>query len=145
MKTKITSASWLIIFLFSFVGACASTSPYSATAYEQAVSLKVQSLSLMKKATNSYNSHKEAVERLEDEIDIAYEFAKGRPNNEVSTKQWELLKDPERNLLGGFLARWEKEKELSKGFIMEARGLIADAFDKIIQLESQKIRAEDVK
>lgn len=43
-------------------------------------------------------------------IDIAYEYAKGRPKNAISARQWEILKGPNRHLLGGFLQRWKLER-----------------------------------
>lgn len=111
---------------------------YNEKAYAQAVSLKIEALDLMDKATDPYEEHQESVDSLKKELSKAYEYAKGRPSNQESTRQWELMKDPERNLLGGFLHRWEQEGTLSTGFIDEAKDLISDAFDTIIELESGK-------
>lgn len=111
---------------------------YNEKAYAQAVSLKIEALDLMDKATDPYEEHQESVDSLKKELSKAYEYAKGRPSNQESTRQWELMKDPERNLLGGFLHRWEQEGTLSTGFIDEAKELISDAFDTIIELESGK-------
>lgn len=123
---------------------CSYISPYSHYAYQRTVSLKVEALALMNKATEPYARHEQEIEKLETKIEMAYEYSRGRPKNELSTKQWQILKDPEGNLLGGFMKRWEEKTTLSRGFIKEARGLVADAFDTISGLESGKIRKEDV-
>jgi hypothetical protein len=124
--------------------ACSTIAPYSQYAYQQATSIKVDALALMDKATEPYTSHATDVQNLETEIDKAYEYAKSRPKNELSTKQWALLKDPDHNLLGGFLKRWKAQSTLSAVFIKEAEGLVGDAFDTISGLESGKIKASNI-
>ena len=122
---------------------CASIAPFSLTAYEQATSLKVESLSLMSKATEPYRNHREQALVLLERIDKAYEFARGRPDNEFTARQWEILKDPGGRLLGGYLRRWERDSTLRPVFIDEAKGLVADAFDTIIGLESGKVKPDE--
>jgi hypothetical protein len=117
---------------------------YSEQAYQQAVSLKVESLELITRATAPYSESQGAVKQLKVDLQKAYEYALGRPNNEISTRQWKILIDPERNLLGGFLARWEKKGRLSPVFVSENREIISDAFDTIIALESGKMKPEDL-
>lgn len=117
---------------------------FSERAYQQAVSLKVESLELMDQATGNYSNHQQQVEQLKTELQKAYQYAQGRPNNETTTRQWEILIDPERNLLGGFLARWEQEGTMSQVFIDENKKIIADAFDTIIELESGKMKPSDL-
>lgn len=122
--------------------ACApSISPYSHIAYQYGIDLKVDALRLMDDAEEPYEDHSRAIERLQTDLEKAYEFAKGRPLNEHSTAQWELMIDPEAHLLGGFLDRWKRRGSLPRPFIAESKELIAAAFDTIIQLESGKIRA----
>jgi hypothetical protein len=123
---------------------CASISPFNQVAYEQAVTLKVDALTLMSKAREPFRGHRPEVEALVVRVEKAYEFARGRPDNEIATAQWAILKDPDRRLLGGFLRRWEKDSTLSETFIAEAKGLVADAFDTIIGLESGKVGADQV-
>jgi hypothetical protein len=136
--------SVMVLIPLSSMLQCASISPYSPTAYQYATSLKVESLMLMDKATEPYATHQSEVEALVTKIAIAYEYARGRPKNEISTRQWEILKDPNRHLLGGFLQRWKGESQLSRPFITEAQGLVADAFDTIIALESGKVAPAQV-
>lgn len=133
----------LVLVLLSF-HACSYISPYSHFAYQQATSLKAETLALMDKATEPYANHEKEINELETELEFAYEYAKGRPKNELSTKQWQILKDPDRNLLGGFIKRWKEKSTLSSEFIKEAKGLVADAFDTISGLESGKIKKSKV-
>jgi len=79
------------------------------------------------------------------EVEKAYEYAKGRPKNEISAQQWEKLKDPDKNLLGGFIKRWMEKETLKKTFIQGAKGIVSDAFDTIIGLESGKIKPSEAR
>jgi len=124
---------------------CASISVFSPEAYKQAVELKVESLELMSFATMPYVDYEEEVINLNTELDKAFEFSKGRPDNEISTEQWRILIDEEGNLLGGFLKRWETEGSLSEMFVSEMQILVSDAFDTIIGLESGKIDPSEFK
>ena len=137
--------SLIVILWLSFtLTSCTSISQFSQVAYNQAVSLKVESLSLMSYATEEYTKYKAEVNYLKKELRKAYEFAKGRPDNEISTKQWEILIDENRNLLGGFLKRWKDEGTLSETFVSEAQLLVGDAFDTIIGLESGKVKPSEI-
>ena len=129
-----------VLALCALVAACATISPFSAVAYQQATALKAESLLLMDQATERFDLHKEAADRLRLELAKAYEFAKGRPLNEDSTRQWAILRDPKRNSIAGFLQRWQAEKELGRAFIDESKRLVADGFDAVIGLESGKRR-----
>lgn len=129
--------------LAAWAGCAPSIAPFSERAYEQAVSLKVEALTLMGKATEPFAEHRAEVAALRLDLDKAYEFARGRPRNDLSARQWAILSDSDRNLLGGFLARWETEGSLSPVFVSEAQRLVADAFDTVIGLESGKLRPED--
>lgn len=132
------------LMVFSFTS-CATISPYNSVAYEQATSLKVESIQLMSEAVNAFDNHKDDVDELKTRIEKAYEYAKGRPRNEISTKQWWILKDSERHLLGGFLKRWKEKSVLSETFINGAKKNVSQAFDTIIELESGKLKPKDVK
>ncbi len=98
----------------------------------------------MDRAVEPYNDHVQSVDSLLFEMDKAYEYARGRPGNELSTRQWEILKDPDRHLLGGFIKRWEEQETLSSYFISEAKKQVGHAFDTVIGLESGKIRPSEV-
>jgi hypothetical protein len=128
-----------------FLMACTTISPFNQKAYEQATSLKAESSALMDKATKPFSECRSEVESLRLNLEKAYEYAKGLPKNEITTKQWEILKAPDGHLLGGFLKRWEEKSELSDAFIKAAKELISDGFDMIIELESGKRKPSEVK
>lgn len=134
-----------IITLVTIVASCSSISVFSPEAYKQAVELKVESIELMSNASIPYEDFEDEVNYLETELSKAYEYSKGRPNNEISTRQWEILNNPDGNLLGGFLKRWENEGTLSQMFVTEMQILVSDAFDTIIGLESGKIDPSEIK
>ena len=89
----------LLLILTGLPG-CATISLFSPAAYEQATSLKVESLTLMDKAAEPFEKRRIEVEALHIKIEKAYEYAKGRPENEIAARQWELLKDPDRRGAG---------------------------------------------
>ena len=134
----------LLLFGFSLTACGPTISEFSVRAYEQATSLKVESLALMEKATEPYADHASAAEDLRTKLRKAREFAEGRPNNEISAQQWHILIDPERDLLGGFLRDWEAQSSFSEAFVTEKKEQIAQAFDTIIELESGKRAPDEV-
>ena len=131
-------AGFIIGTVIMIAGCTNLQAVYDEQAYQQAVSLKVEAKVLMNKATTSYESHVSEVNELRKELNKAYEYAKGLPNNQETTRQWKIMKSPNRNLLGGFLKRWKQESTLSDGFVEEANELVSEAFTKIIELESGK-------
>jgi hypothetical protein len=138
--------SFPILFYILFVFGCASLiSQFNQTAYENAVNLKVEALRLMDKAVEPYSEHKEKIDELVLKVEKAYEYAKGLPKNEISTRQWQVLKDPERNLLGGFIKRWKGDCTLGEDYIREKKMQVSEAFDYIIGLESGKIKPSEIK
>jgi hypothetical protein len=144
IKSRLTKIISALVFSLT-IWSCSSISVFSPEAYKQAIDLKVESLELMSFATSPYEDNEESVTYLKTELRKAYEFALGRPNNELSTEQWEILINEEGNLLGGFLKRWEAEGTLSEMFVTEMQTLVSDAFDTIIGLESGKIDPSELK
>ncbi|MCC5915191.1 MAG: hypothetical protein JJU46_12495 [Balneolaceae bacterium] len=133
-----------IAALILLAGCSTGTSLYSETAYRQGVELKVRSLEMISKASESYSDHQSEAEMLRRDLIIAYEYAKGRPDNEISTRQWQIMVDPDRSLMIGFLDRWKDRERLSPAFIREYRELVSEAFDQIIGLESGKIHPSSI-
>jgi len=122
------------------LAACILIARYDQAAYEHATSAKVDTLTLINKATTSYDEHQKEVEALVTQLDKAYEYDRGRQLNRITVSQWDILRDPNRNLVGGFLKMWKTKGTLSAAFVAEKKRQVADAFDQIIQLESGKIR-----
>lgn len=132
---------WVAAFLF--LTGCSTIAPFSQTAYEKATSLKVEALATMDKASEPYADQKQSIDNLKINLEKAYEYAKGRPQNEETTKQWEIIKDPSRNSLGGFLKLWQDKSILDKNFIQEAKSVVSDGFDTVIELESGKRKSTE--
>jgi len=116
---------------------------YSQHAYENATSLKVDALNLVGKAESPYGGYSTDVDALMTRVEKAYEYAKGLPHNKLSNRQWEIMKDPNRNLLGGFFRFWKEHGKVSKGFVAGAQKNIGQGFDLIICLEINKKDAEN--
>lgn len=93
----------------------------------------------MEQAEEPFSLHERRVESLQTRLAKAVEYAKGRPQNDLTTRQWEIMVDPEGHMVGGFLKRWEHEDSLSWGFIRESSAQIEAGFDAIISLESGKV------
>jgi len=143
-KIKLTSKLFLAFALIFLMQGCETLiGPYSPTAYKYATSLKVETLALMSKATNSYSKHKDEVEKLTIELNKAHEFVKGVPSNSISSKQWKILIKPDGKLIGKFWLKWKQKTTLSKPFISEFKKIVAESFDQIICLEVNKEKATD--
>lgn len=123
------------------LAACHTTSPFEPRAYEIATSTKAEALVLMDKAAKPASRHRKAIETLRLSLDRAYEFARGRPQNDEATQQWAILRDPDGHSIGGFLARWQRDGTLDPAFITEAKRLVSAGFDEVIALEGGKPRA----
>ena len=137
------SKLYSILLLLVLYGCTPLIGPHSPVAYENATSLKAEVLIILSKANTPYTDNEEAVEGIKLKSEMAYEFVKGVPKNQLSTKQWEILKNPEGDLLGKFFKRWKERSTLSDIMIKEYKGLASDAFDEIICLEANKKEVTD--
>ena len=77
---------------------CSTISTYDQVAYEHATNAKVDALALMDKATGDYSAHREEIATVVLELKKAYEYDKGRPLNERTLQQWDVMMNPERDL-----------------------------------------------
>ena len=127
------------------LASCSTISTYDQAAYEHATSAKVDTLTLMDKATESYSAHEKEIIAVRTELEKAYEYDLGRPLNKITVAQWAILLDPERDLVGGFLKMWKSKGSVSAFFVTAKKKQIGDAFDQIIGLESGKIKPSQVK
>lgn len=135
-----TPAVLILSLLLCITGCAPSIAPFSSRAYEQAVDLKIDTLRLIERAEEPYGKHRSRIEELQIRLLKAREYARGRPYNEITTRQWEIMVDSEGFMAGGFLSRWAAEDSLSWAFIQEASFQIESGFDAIIRLESGKTR-----
>jgi hypothetical protein len=134
----------LTFFTLSILG-CQSikTAIFDQYSYQQAISIKVESLSLMDEATQSYNTYEVEAEELMLELQKMVEYEKNKPNNEVSYAMWNVIANTDKNLLAGFFKRWQEEDQLSEGFTREAKSQVAEALDLIIKYEAKKNRTNE--
>jgi hypothetical protein len=145
LVATIISRTFVAVSACIFLAACSLIAHYDQVAYEHATSAKVDTLALMDKATGSYDDHQKEIEALVIELSKAYEYDRGRSLNKLTVAQWDVLRDPNRNLVGGFLKMWKAKGSLSATFIAEKKLQIADGFDQIIALEGGKLKPTEVK
>lgn len=150
LKTSITWSKILrkSLFVMAFVltlSSCQSlkTAIFDQYSYQQAISIKVESLNLMDDATQSYDSFETEVEDLMLELQKMVEYEKNKPDNEVSYAMWKVLANTDKNLLSGFFKRWKDDGQLSKVFTDEAKLQISEALDLIIKYEAQKNKTNE--
>jgi hypothetical protein len=137
-NNRLRPAGLITVFFLCFAACVPLIGPYSPTAYKNATSLKAETLALTDKANTPYSDNEKKIDALLVEIDKAYEYVHGIPSNELSARQWAVLKKPDGDLLGKFFGRWKSEGTLKPLYISEFRGIISDAFDEIICLEANK-------
>lgn len=130
-----------VIMAFLLAG-CATISVYDPTSYKNATDLKAESLLLIQKATDTADKHAAEINQVRSELQKNYEYEKGKGNlNSLTVRQWQLLADPNGNLLAGLLKKWEvQNKGFSQAFIDGVTKNISDAFDEIIRLEQHKVK-----
>ncbi len=144
METNRRHLWQFLLMIMSVVAAgCYTISTFDQYAYQQTTSLKVDALALMDLAVDSASTHFAEINDITTRIDKAYEYEKLRPKNEISAGMWDILKNPDRNLLGGFLKRWQERQLLNAAYIEDKKEQIARAFDIIAGLESSKLKAEE--
>ena len=134
----------VLLGLGLLLNACSTISKFDQYAYTQTTSLKVDALSVMGHANESYPSHQQEVQQVQTALSKMYEYEKNRPKNAVTQKMWTVLTDTTGNLYGGFIRRWRKEGTLDTAFIRISQDLVGQSFDQISQLESGKINTKQI-
>ena len=124
--------------LFLLVACAPLISPFSEVAYQNATDLKAHSLALVDQSADPFAQHAAEAEQLLVELSAAYEFVNGMKGNEISAGQWQLMRDPGNNLMGGFVGFWQRIGKLTPSSRDEFHSQIAEAFDYIICLEANK-------
>ncbi|MDA1302836.1 MAG: hypothetical protein O2999_00765 [Nitrospirae bacterium] len=130
----------LIGLLIVLLAGCATVAKKDPVSLQNAIDLKVESLALLDKAIEPPDAHSAEIQGMQLRLQKALEYEKTRGElNTISVQQWELLADPEGNLLAGFLKKWVADgKGRSPAFIDGVKGLVTKAFDQIIKTESAK-------
>ncbi len=135
---------FLLTLIIIACSSCTTMSFYDAVAYKETVSAKVEAANLMKKANRPFKELAEEREKVGLMLQKQLEYERHRPKNTETTQMWTLLLNPEKKLYGGFMKRWEQQDTLSNAFINEAIIQTSEAFDIILELESQKINKDEV-
>ena len=145
LAITITGVVSLGFLCFGLITACNTISTYDQAAYAQAVNLKVDTLALMDKASGTYEAHTADINKLNVALAKGYEYDKNRPGNEMTRQMWEVLlfkspSDPRNGIWPRFLEEWKAAGTLKPAEITNDKEDVDRAFDKIIQLESGKIK-----
>lgn len=144
-KIAVFRKSVLVITFLLVLSSCQSlkTAVFDQYSYQQAISIKVESLNLMDDAIQVYSKYEVEVEDLMLELQKMVEYEKNKPNNEVSYAMWNVLANKDKNLLAGFFKRWKEDRQLSEAFTNEAKLQISEALDLIIKYEAQKNKTNE--
>ena len=129
----------ILLPLLFVINSCVSTANFDQYAYAQTTAVKVEAMDLMSNATQNVSGFTTQIKDVDLKLQKIYEYEKNRPKNEVTVKMWDLLLDPNKQLYGGFIKRWQTDSTLNKTFVDEAVKLIGSGFDKVAELESKKI------
>ena len=114
------------------------TALFDQYSYQKTTEIKVETIKLMDKATTPYSFNKTEVEAFVLNIEKLVEYEKNKLNNEITFEMWKVLTDKEKNLLSGFLKRWETKGTVSPVFLEESKKQVLDALDLLIQYETKK-------
>lgn len=136
---------WMVFGIALFFVSCKSlkTAIFDQYSYQQAISIKVEGLSLMENAVEPYAQYGNEVQTLRLDLEKMVEYEKNKPDNEVSYAMWKVIADKDRNLLAGFLKRWEEKGQLSQIFINEAKLQVSESLDLIIKYEARKNKTNE--
>jgi hypothetical protein len=137
-RVAVSRAFALLLAVLLLSGCGRLIADYSLDAYKNATTLKAEALAMVDKSNESYGKHAKDVDALNVKIDAAYEFAAGIPDNQLSARQWAIIKDPDLHLYGGYVKFWKTHGPVSAFFRAGAKKNIGEAFDEIICLEVNK-------
>jgi hypothetical protein len=130
--------NFLWLLLFSLVSCKPTISLYDQYAYTQATSLKVDLQNLaLESASINYEAAKPDIDKTNTELQKAYEYNKGRDNNSLSAKQYEILLG-EDHFYKNFLKDWKLKGKENTAMAENITEQIGDLMDQIIKLENGK-------
>lgn len=130
----------LLVTLTLALYGCVSTPAYNQTEYDRVITLKVDAVNLLQKASEDFQTHKTDVDNIKHEMSVLYEYAKNLPNNEEEIKMIQIMNNSDGTLLGKALADWEKKGTLSQSYSEGLISNISDGFDQISGLISHRIK-----
>lgn len=132
--------TWTSFFITLFILGCVSTPPFDQTEYDRAITLKIDALSLLEKASRDYQLYQDEVSKIRKDMAFLLEYAKRKPNNEGYIALMNDMYNPEGSLLGKILKEWELQGTLGKAYAEGFSSIISDSFDEIIDLLGNRIK-----
>lgn len=137
---KRTYPAALLILLSLVMTACVQLAGYDQQAYQNATSLKAETLAMVEKSAedDSFSTNEAAIEGLLVRLSAAYEYANGIEHNNEAAKNWRDLIGDDRLMIKRWVADWRSAGRISKGLVPELREQFAEGFDTIICLEANK-------
>jgi len=116
---------------------------YDQYAYTEAISLKVDMQNLMLESDSiKYVDAKPDISKVNIELQKAYEYAKGRSDNSLSTKQYAILLS-EDGFYKSSLRTWQRQNMLLPTAASLKSDKIGQMLDQIIKLENGKNKASN--
>jgi hypothetical protein len=130
----------LVLAVALFLAGCGTPGlgPFDQRAYENAVSVKFETLGLVDRAGERFTVRKAEADQLSLHIETAYAYASGLPNNQLSTQAWQVIRDPQGGSAGGFLRLWRDKGSLPASYRTEKKRQLAQQFDYVVCLEANK-------
>lgn len=112
---------------------------YSAEAYQRDSTIEVKALQLVKKTSESYNSHSSEIDALKSDIDNAVAEEKKRKANKITVKMWESVQQDKGNLYDLFQL-WKTNDTLSSVISSDVNRNIERLLGSITELEQHKMK-----
>jgi len=110
------------------------------SSYNNAVTLKNETILLMQKAGEDFDKHQKEIKKLKLKLVYAYKLqkSKGDGNTRVLNLWSDLINNDE--LLGGFFKTWERQTVLEDCLIKEQMAQVEDIYDNIITIENKELK-----
>lgn len=115
-----------------------NVSKFDTYSFEKTNELKVKTHKLITNSKNNFSNHSVEAENLLTELNTQYVYEKGRLNNTTSIEMWETLAHNESSIIKSYVKLWKSKEKMTPYMIEESTKQCDEAFDKIIQLESNK-------
>jgi hypothetical protein len=128
---------WPLLLALGLLVACMQA-PFDQAALQRAESLRAQSVALIERAGEPYDSRAADVEKLLAEVRAERDAAAQVEGNGSVVQQWDAILAADGPYLGGILARWQSAGTLGAGFRAEAAGRVGAAFDALTDTERAK-------
>jgi hypothetical protein len=136
--TRKTPGLFFLLVLFTTIGCNTSISFFDQYAYTQATSLKVDLQNLAQESSNvTYTDAKSHIDKVNLELQKAYEYSKGRAKNTISTEMYATLLS-ETGFYKSFLKLWESQGKNSQTGSFEMATKLGQLMDQVIGLEAGK-------